>query len=44
MRIRLGLIVLLAPLVPTFAAPAPDRNQRILGFRSDITLFRFELQ
>ena len=38
MRIGLGGIVLLVLLVPTFAAPAADRNERILDFHSDITL------
>jgi uncharacterized membrane protein YgcG len=38
MRARLALIVLLALLLPTFAAAAPDRNERILDFHSDITL------
>src|SRR5579859_3086368 len=38
MRLRLALIALLTLLVPSFAVPAPDRNERILDFHSDITL------
>jgi hypothetical protein len=38
MRLRLALIVLLALLLPSFAAAAPDRRERILDFHSDITL------
>lgn len=38
MRIRLALIAVLALLVSTFAPAAPDRNERIIDFHSDITL------
>ncbi len=38
MRLRLVLITLVALLVASFAAPAPDRDERIVDFHSDITV------
>src|SRR5271165_4138253 len=38
MRLRLALITVFVLLMPSFAAPTPDRDERILDFHSDIRL------